>query len=332
MKKTPLLTIILLGFAAVLAGQVSLQSSFGDVTVKKSSSAKWEKATARMTFAPGDTIRTGLRSGAMIMVRNEESVISLSASSKLMITETMAVNKKKAPGFLLFLGALKSRIKKNADESMDFSTPTAVVGVRGTEFLIAVADDGTSKVGVTRGTVQVDGERNGVSLSSNESSTVALAGDPQDKVLFQGEIRNLENWMQTASSRIKGNEPAILERCSTALELNYTRIDELDRQKKDNEKRIQELKDERRQLLSAGDTNAARTKGQEAASLVTETTRVIIAQNNLDRRNQAVFEITERVYAPVTSDAGLKKRFLEIKSRFDLYHSKFVLTRKKGCL
>jgi len=331
-KKTAVLFFILLGMAVSAAGQVGVQSFFGDVAIQRSSSQKWEKAAVRAALSAGDIIRTGEHSGAMLYIRNDESVISLSAGSKLMITETMIAKKQKTPGFLLFVGLLKSRIKKNPDEPMDFSTPTAVVGVRGTEFLIAVADDGTSKVGVTRGAVDVQGERNSVNLSSNESSTVALAGDPQDKVLFQGEISDLENWKKTASGRIKGREAEILGQCGRAFEFNFSRIDELDKNKADTQARISALKDERKKLEAAGDAAGSQAKGQEAAALVTDLTRLIVEQNNIDRRNQALFDIAERVKFFAPADKAVTDKFKELKARYDLYHSKFVLTRKKGCL
>jgi len=332
MKKALILTALLLGLAGSAAAQVVIQSMFGDVSVQKSSSSEWKKAEARMTLASGDSIRTAGHSGAMLYVNNEENILSLSADSKLMVTETMAEKKKKSSGFVLFVGMLKSRLKKMPDEEMDFSGPTAVVGVRGTEFLIAVAEDGTSKVAVTRGVVDVQGEHNSVSLASNESSTVALAGEPQDKVLFQGEDDEITKWKITTSSRLKGNEAAILDQCARGLEFNYAAIDGLIKAKTDTESRITVLKEERGKLEAAGDTAGSAAKGQEASLLVAEVTRNLVNQINLDRRDQAIMEIALRCRNSAPADKDLKAKLAEIQKRYDVYHGKFVSKKKKGCL
>lgn len=236
------------------------------------------------------------------------------------------------PSFVLFVGNMKGKISKKQDVGVNFNTPTAVVGVRGTEFNIAVAEEGTARVGVEEGIVAVSGMSTEVEVKAGEGSTVPLAGEPQDKVAYTGK-EDFSLWLSETKKSVKGREKEVLSQVERALERNYTRIEELFAKSDANLAKVETLKKERADLQAKGDEKNAEAKGNEALALIGERTRIILATHNLDFQNQAIFEIAQRLQKSQKKDKEFLTKYEEIKSRYDTMHSKFVLTKqKKGCL
>ena len=77
---------------------------------------------------------------------------------------------------LLFFGKIWNKISKKAlrRKVFEVQTPTAVCGVRGTDFETASYDDGTMLVKVNTGSVEVDNETSRKSLSANQGTRVGF--------------------------------------------------------------------------------------------------------------------------------------------------------------
>ncbi|GEM_PF-4550262 len=331
-QKLSILSLILLftWIPMTFAG-VIIKSTMGQVVFQKAGTQKWEKARINTILNKGDLLLTKAKSSAVIIFLDNTGMVSLSENSKLLISE----NEKKTdktPSFLLFLGNIKGKITKKQDTPIDFATPTAVVGVRGTEFVIAVAEEGTARVGVEEGVVAVAGLSSEVTLNAGEASTVPLAGEPEDKVAYSSK-EDFASWLNSTKQSVKGKEREVLERVEKALEYNYSQIDLLQEQSEANIKRVEALKAERADLLAKGDPAGAENKGNEALSLIGERTRIILQSHNIDFKNQAIMEIGTRIAKTTKKNKEIQTKYSTIKKRFDLYHSKFILTKqKKGCL
>jgi hypothetical protein len=320
---------MVLTLVPLLSANVIIKSIMGEVVYQKAGSSKWEKAKVNLRLVKGDIVMTKDKSSVVLAFLDEGGMASLSENSKLLISE----NEKKSstPSFLLFAGNVKGKISKKQDVSVNFNTPTAVVGVRGTEFIIAVAEEGTARVGVSEGIVAVTGMNEEVEVKAGEGSTVPLAGEPQDKVAFTGQ-ENFSLWLSETKKSVKGREKEILSQVERALERNYSRIDELLAKSEENLAKVESLKKERTELQAKGDEKNAEAKGNEALALIGERTRILLATHNLDFQNQAIFEIAQRLLKSKKKDKEFLSKYQNIKKRYDFYHSKFVLTKqKKGC-
>ncbi|MCI5132281.1 MAG: hypothetical protein D3904_12360, partial [Candidatus Electrothrix sp. EH2] len=85
----------------------------------------------------GDTLITGEQSRIVIQM-SDESILTLTSQTKLTIDRSLPRMKVRDTVLQLFLGKVRALVKKLAGE-YTIRTPTGSIGVRGTDFAIAVA-------------------------------------------------------------------------------------------------------------------------------------------------------------------------------------------------
>jgi hypothetical protein len=118
--------------------QATLKTVQGDVSVLRPSQR--ESASPGMALHTGDTVVTGAHSTAS-MTFQDGTVIALGESAHLDITQ-YAYNSTLQQGSMslgLLQGALRmitGIMGKTNPELMHITTPTAVIGVRGTDFIV----------------------------------------------------------------------------------------------------------------------------------------------------------------------------------------------------
>lgn len=135
------LTVGLAG--AALAGEVAgmIKVSQGSVSIERSGGR-----TAAVVGSPvevGDKVRTGA-DGAVGVTLRDNTLLSAGPNSLLTIDRfnydttsqegAMSIGIRKGT-----LSVASGRIAKRSPESVDFRTPTSVLGVRGTEFVVEVS-------------------------------------------------------------------------------------------------------------------------------------------------------------------------------------------------
>ena len=105
----------------------------------------------------------------------DDSIIRVHANSKIVLN-TMISPVEKKHSVLLFFGKLWNKISKKAlrKKVFEVQTPTAVCGVRGTDFETASYEDGTMLVRVNSGQVEVDNETTRETLASNQGTQVSF--------------------------------------------------------------------------------------------------------------------------------------------------------------
>jgi len=138
------------------------------------------KHTTRLAAQPdmevffGDTITTGDKSGGLIKLV-DDSIIRVHANSKIVLNTLISPVEKKH-SVLLFFGKLWNKISKKSlrKKVFEVQTPTAVCGVRGTDFETASYEDGTMLVRVNSGEVEVDNEVARETLASNQGTQVSF--------------------------------------------------------------------------------------------------------------------------------------------------------------
>ena len=107
----------------------------GDVQVVRAGGEKAFKAFLNMRLTEGDRIITGPKGGAKIQM-DDEVIITLAENTRIYLSELRGSQGANQSSIDLQSGGVGSSVNKKLKENSRFEikTPTAVMGVRGTEF------------------------------------------------------------------------------------------------------------------------------------------------------------------------------------------------------
>lgn len=140
----------------------------GKVEVSRVGATIWSPGTTNQTLQVGDRLRTGLRSRATVRLSNL-SVLRVNELTTLQIQAPSAPGKQ--AGLDLKSGAAYFLSRDRPTET-EFRTPLASGAIRGTEFHLAVAENGRSVVTLIEGVIALSNEHGAVDLTSDEEATV----------------------------------------------------------------------------------------------------------------------------------------------------------------
>ena len=104
-------------------GKAFLSSVFGDVTVKSSEGNEWLKATDGLILRAGDTVRSGMRSGAVLrMGRDDEAV--LRSSTEVVFEPYKRLLTGKANRITINTGTIRSEERRVGKECRSRLSPS----------------------------------------------------------------------------------------------------------------------------------------------------------------------------------------------------------------
>lgn len=229
-----------LGVIATVKGSVSVTHP----------GASEKRATRGERVFRGSKIRTG--SGQAELRLDDGSMMRVRSNSSIMLSPTARKRKKKA-SVLLFFGRVWSKVSRSVtgDSNYEVSTPTAVAGVRGTEFETAVGADGSVRVDVQEGAVAV--------ADGDDAATVAAGervdgdtGGLGDKEQTTG-ASNWVDWQKQRSTRVKSEAPQVLDTMRSRITARKSRLEALRAKQKD----LKERRSQAERRLNSGDRRAA---------------------------------------------------------------------------
>ncbi len=156
-----------------------LSSVKGKVTVQSGSSSA-AIAKAKQKIQEGDFIVTESGSEAVLTL-DTGSVIKIAASTRMRISKNTVKNDQ-GQSFSVGLssGSISSKVAKLKNSSDNFAiyTPSAVAGVRGTDFSVAAGLDGSSRVQVSEGSVDVSRDGKTSNLKTKQRADADLSDKP----------------------------------------------------------------------------------------------------------------------------------------------------------
>src|SRR5688572_10032272 len=144
----------------------------GRVVVSRSGSVAWDPAHTNQLLFPGDRLRTMERSRAVVRL-SDLSLLRLSELSHIQIPEPTA----RRGGFNLLRGLIYF-FHRDKLGVMPVTTPAAYAVVLGTEFTVEVTDDGTTRLTLFEGTIDMTNRFGRVALKSGESAQAGPASAP----------------------------------------------------------------------------------------------------------------------------------------------------------
>lgn len=154
-RTVALIVAFLMGFLAVAAGATPtigvLSKIIRDVSLRPSG-LEWEKATRGQALTSGDMLRTGVKSIALIKLK-DNSLLRLREQSEITVTGTLD-GRSFSKSISVQRGVVGFNVQKQREgEAFRFSSPTSVASVRGTMGAWAIGDADT--LVVVEGLVQI---------------------------------------------------------------------------------------------------------------------------------------------------------------------------------
>ena len=186
---------LLLGLARVLAqpnkaplapGAATVLGFQGAVEVQRAENARWDPAYTNQVLDAGNRLRTDKNSLAMLRFSDLETV---RVGPRSLIRIEGKTERKRSVEFLK--GVLYFFHRDKPDE-FEVRTPQMAAIIRGTEFTLEVADDGTTTLSLLDGQVAVSNPLGQLDLTSGEQA-IAEPGKPPRRTAII-EAVNLVQW------------------------------------------------------------------------------------------------------------------------------------------
>lgn len=185
----------------------------GDVTIKKGGGSKTYDAYESMSLNQGDTVYTGDSSSVTLNLASGDADVTLGDNAELNVSDLNSSNGNKKSKLKVWAGSMWVKVKSlaGADDEFEVETPTAVMGVRGTQFYVMVDPvSGKTKMAVGSGrvstsTVTSDSDDNQKTTITYVNPTQEISLDSRDETTdldLKVEFFDLEDFIKTASPEV----------------------------------------------------------------------------------------------------------------------------------
>jgi Flp pilus assembly protein TadD len=137
---------------------------------KSATSTDWQAAKVRQVLAPGDFVRT-LAAARMALLFADRTQLRLHQNSVLQV-KAIAGPAQDPTSLFLQVGRAWTQTRRALDSRLKMETPTATVGIRGTDWDIEVGPDGKTLLTVLSGVVALSNQHGELVVYSNEAALV----------------------------------------------------------------------------------------------------------------------------------------------------------------
>jgi len=226
-------------------GKATLTELGGMVMVQRQGDNDWYPAVLNMPLEEGDRIKAGKGSFAEITFDNGQ-VVKIEEDSDLRLSSILLSEEEEKIELKALIGRILANVKKaiGTKSKLELHTPTAVIGVRGTEYIAEVKEDIT-EVAVFDGDVSVNYYKEDGMISPEE--IVVKANEQVSIRLRQRPTKPYAVTPQMLAYKAR------LKRLRERAELNRRRIKEIIRERErvraEVIKRWQELRKEREKRM-----------------------------------------------------------------------------------
>ncbi len=177
---------------SVMAHAIQVSFYMGDVKIIRQGKAV--RITTGIQLQSGDIIKTG-SNGMVEIVYSDNSKVIVREKSTVRIGSPSL---KKSENPALILGSVTGKSQKIAHGSHKIYGTSAVCAVRGTEFDVAVAENGDSRVEVKEGVVEVSNPDGEVSLQKGERAEAVVSEKPE-----KDSKQELAQWLEEKEGELE---------------------------------------------------------------------------------------------------------------------------------
>ena len=250
--KFVVLMLILVLAAGPVAAQVSggrLVSVSGDVWTQIPG-ADEIRARAGEHLEPGTKIRTGTDSQAEVTFE-DGSILVVQSQSSLVLSGIKRQRERKT-SILIFFGRIWNKISRKLGDRVSYAvnTPIVVCGVRGTEFEAAVGDDGSVRIVVRQGIVNISDTGRHETINAGEE--IEADADTVGTVNAAEERPDWKQWHSLKRERVRQQGRNLMDRFKQRI---LTRTERLEKLRKQQEE-IEILRKNAIERAHAGDIEA----------------------------------------------------------------------------
>lgn len=185
-----ILFVLLISFSSFSFAQESIRQRVaiitylkGNVYVKRATSELWIPAKLKMELSSGDKVWVQQNSQAILQF-SDKSTLKLGSNTQLDILrlDYEQESKKEVSIFKLLIGKIWATVERilSQGEKVEIQTPTAIAGVRGTEWIQEVLEDGTTKIWTLKGIVFLSSQDKTVEVKEGFQSLVKPGQTPEE--------------------------------------------------------------------------------------------------------------------------------------------------------
>lgn len=169
----------------------------GDVTARPPKS-EWGKIRVGGQLPTGTRVKTGAKASATLKFA-DGTVTKVRPKSQIIVR---AAAKEEKSGVTVFFGRVWANVVKkvSGDDAFEVHSANAVAGVRGTQFEVGVADDGSTRVIVREGKVAVGGESD---QTTNISAGFEIESNGRGALAKRRRAKRNPNWEGWFAKRAK---------------------------------------------------------------------------------------------------------------------------------
>ncbi len=150
----------------------------------------WQPLRESRVLSPGERLRTGKGTRAVLLL-SDNSQVSLGEFAEIEIqapaSQQSSISSKLWRGVLYFL-------HRDRPGTYNFSTPTASAAIRGTEFNVAVAENGRTVVTLFDGLVDLENPQGKLGLKSNQEAIVEPGQAPVLSPALELQLKDAVQW------------------------------------------------------------------------------------------------------------------------------------------
>ncbi len=182
----------------------------------KSSAGSLRLADFGSTVTYGESVITG-KDGLVEMSLPNGSTIRVSEDSVFTYSET-GTGSDSRPVLATLAGSVSYKLNKSVGRSPLIQTNSMVAGVRGTEFTVYAARDGSNLLVVTGGIVDVTAQGETVSLYKDEAVQVDPGQKPGEKYVWLGKELDFSDWNGGKNEEFLADPVGGIKRVATQLD------------------------------------------------------------------------------------------------------------------
>ena len=163
------------------SASVEIAAYQGTVEVQSPGSDTWEPAESAGEINTGDDVRTGDESSVVLSFPDESKTL-MTPHTELKILK-MSLDEESGDQIIILQqqsGRTQNYVQPlpSIGSRFEIRTPAATITVRGTSFSVEVEGDGTTRVAVSEGRVQVAAQGMTISLDAGEATEVETGSTP----------------------------------------------------------------------------------------------------------------------------------------------------------